>query len=344
MPSRVWGKLVEVLGMGNRSRRVESARTAPARSGPPLVARLVVDFSEGLRGCSDPVAFGVGHDGSILAAARRSSESPVVDKGVGIFPKASLDDATDYELLQWRGGNVECLQLRNQRPLFSYVQPVPDGVLMVAARCQWRPEGAIPNAVVFDAAGREQRRFVLGDGIQDVRTAPDGSIWASYFDEGVFGNFGWGGPGPEPVGASGLVHFRATGERISGYDHAAAGTDSICDAYALCMAEDGAFWVYFYTEFPIVRLAGGSYRAWRLGVAGGKAMAVDEPRVLLLGDYERPSVARVIELGPSGSASVVLEREVVDEAGQPLGPVVAYGSGRDLWVLKDRRVLVVRGW
>lgn len=330
--------------MRKRPRQVAKAITVPTRSGPPLVARLVVDFSEGLGGCSDPVAFGVGYDGSVFAAARRSSELPVVDKGVGIFPKASLDETTDYDLLQWRGGGVECLQLRNQRLQFSYVQPVPGGVLMVSARCQWRPEGAIPNAVVFDAAGREQRRLVLGDGIQDVRTAPDGSIWASYFDEGVFGNFGWGRPGPEPIGVSGLVQFRATGERMSDYDHAAAGTDSICDAYALCAAADGSIWVYFYTEFPIVRLAGDSYTAWSLGLAGARAMAVDEPRVLLVGDYKRPSVARVIELGPNGSASVALERDIVDEAGQPVGPVLAYGMGRELWVLKDRQVLVVRDW
>ena len=35
-----------------------------------------------------------------------------------------------------------------------------------------------------------------------------GRIWVSYADEGVYGNFGWGQPGPPPVGAAGLVCFR----------------------------------------------------------------------------------------------------------------------------------------
>ena len=344
MASRIWEKLGEVLGLQKGRGRVHETEAAPGNSGPALVARLVVDLSEGLSGYTDPVVFGVGHDGSILAAARRSAESPVFEQGIGTFPKATLDQATDYVVLRWRGGGVESLQLRNQRPLFSFVQPVPGGVLLVAARCQWKPERAIPNAIVFDDGGREQRRFVLGDGIADVRTLPNGSIWASYFDEGVFGNYGWGNPGPAPVGASGLVHFGATGERISEFDSTAAGTDSICDAYALCSAEDGSIWVYFYTEFPIVRLAGGTYKAWSLGVAGARAMAVHEPRVLLFGDYKRHSLARVVELGRSASASVVQEREVVDEVGQPLGQALAYGAGRDLYMIKDRRVLVVRDW
>lgn len=36
------------------------------------------------------------------------------------------------------------------------------------------------------------------------RVAPDGTIWAGYFDEGVVGNFGWGGPGPTRLGADGI--------------------------------------------------------------------------------------------------------------------------------------------
>jgi hypothetical protein len=267
VPRKIWKKLGEVLGLQKRRGRVREAKSSPAKSGPPHVARMVVDFSEGLNGYSDPVAFGVGHDRTLLAAARRSTESPVIEQGIGIFPKATLEQATEYVVLRWQRGGVETLQLRNQSPLFSFVQPAPDGVLLVAARCHWKPEGVTPNAVVFDRDGRELRRFVLGDGIEDVRTAPDGSIWASYFDEGVFGNYGWGSPGPAPVGASGLVHFGATGERISEYDSAAAGTDSICDAYALCTAEDGA-WVYFYTEFPISSLPFvASRRTWeRMGM------------------------------------------------------------------------------
>ena len=49
---------------------------------------------------------------------------------------------------------------------------------------------------------------MLGDGIGQVAATSDGDVWAGYFDEGVYGNYGWGDPGGEaPVGACGLVRF-----------------------------------------------------------------------------------------------------------------------------------------
>jgi hypothetical protein len=74
-------------------------------------------------------------------------------------------------------------------------------VLLVGARCHWRSEGAERNAVALDWSGRELGRFTLGDGIQDLRVTRDGTIWASYFDEGVIGNYGWSDPGPPAMGA-----------------------------------------------------------------------------------------------------------------------------------------------
>ncbi|MFI7578403.1 hypothetical protein [Micromonospora sp. NPDC049497] len=37
-----------------------------------------------------------------------------------------------------------------------------------------------------------------------------GKLWVGYFDEGVYGNFGWGGPGPAPIGATGIARFTET--------------------------------------------------------------------------------------------------------------------------------------
>jgi hypothetical protein len=107
------------------------------------------------------------------------------------------------------------------------------GVLLVGARCRWTADSVERNAVVYDWDGREVRRFTLGDGIADVRTTSDGTIWASYFDEGIFGNHGWNHPGPTPIGAPGLVAFDQQGDARWSYDAKKARTDSICDAYAL---------------------------------------------------------------------------------------------------------------
>jgi hypothetical protein len=84
----------------------------------------------------------------------------------------------------------------------------------------------------------------------------------SYSDEGVFGNFGWGGSGrSRPIGASGLVQF----------------------------GPDGAIqreWVCYHTDFPLVRVGPNATRAWSTGVTGVRAVAIHRDRVLLAGCYD----------------------------------------------------------
>jgi hypothetical protein len=88
------------------------------------------------------------------------------------------------------------------------VQPMGrDQFLLVSARCQYRDEGADKNGRLYHVDGRFLRGMTLGDGIQDVAVTPDGLIWTSYFDEGVFGNFDWS----EPLGSSGLIAWRPDG-------------------------------------------------------------------------------------------------------------------------------------
>ena len=72
-------------------------------------------------------------------------------------------------------------------------------------------------------------------------------MWASYFDEGVFGNYGWNHPGPPALGASGLVAFTKTGEVGFTYDPEAAHTDAVSDANAMNDTADGDVWLYIYT-------------------------------------------------------------------------------------------------
>ncbi len=307
----------------------------------PIASRLVADLRPALEGWTDPVAVGIGSDGAIYAAARKSKEDPYQD---GMFPKSRLEQATDYLAIRWQNGLIQSVVIREETVAASFVQPVPGGILLVGARCHWRPEGAEKNAVVVDWSGRELARFTLGDGIQDLRVTRNGTIWASYFDEGVFGNYGWGQPGRSPIGAPGLVAFSETGEIRFSYDPEAAHTDAVCDAYAVNVAGDADVWLYFYTEFPIVRILEGGYHTWKLGVAGARALAVRESRVLLFGDYKRRSLSRLIELGKDGAAKVIGERPAIDDQGNSLDGAMAWGIGGDLFFFKHRRVLIAEGW
>ena len=61
-------------------------------------------------------------------------------------------------------------------------------------------------------AGELRRQFVLGDGIKHVQTTAAGDIWVGYFDEGVYGNYGWGNdPDSEPIGADRAGSLRSLG-------------------------------------------------------------------------------------------------------------------------------------
>jgi hypothetical protein len=76
----------------------------------------------------------------------------------------------------------------------NFIQPLThDSVLVVDCRCEWRPDGPELNAAIFGLDGAISRRGCLGDGISGLQLSESGTIWAGYFDEGVFGNLGWGG-------------------------------------------------------------------------------------------------------------------------------------------------------
>ena len=71
----------------------------------------------------------------------------------------------------------------------------------------------------------------------------------SYFDEGVFGNHGWGEPGgPGPLGRSGLPRW--SGDGVLEYEFSPPDVSSaIADCYALSVIGEDA-WTCYYTDFP----------------------------------------------------------------------------------------------
>src|SRR5262249_7967159 len=99
---------------------------------------------------------------------------------------------------------------------FPVFDRLSDGRWIVAdARCEF----CVENAVRLWATGDVEARLCLGDGIADLQRDQADAVWAGYFDEGIFGNYGWGGSGErEPIGASGLVRFGADGQVIWQYE------------------------------------------------------------------------------------------------------------------------------
>lgn len=112
---------------------------------------------------------------------------------------------------------------------FHYLRPAGDHFLLLGARCAYRENGPDQNAWIVSRDGAVLSRFCLGDGIQDCVVKKDGTIITSYFDEGVFGNYGW----DEPLGACGLIAWTSEGTPLWKNEKY-----SIYDCYAISLDEE----------------------------------------------------------------------------------------------------------
>jgi len=309
-----------------------------------LIAQPVVHLSALVPDGAEILATGVGTDGSVLCVARKSSEPLARSKRGAVFPKSRHAAPTDLYVGQWAQGTVRHTVVAGLSTIPHFVQPLDDGFLLAGARCYWRGAGPETNGSLCSWEGDVRASITLGDGIQDLRTTSGGQIWVSYFDEGVFGNYGWASPGPEPIGAPGIVRFAGDGTIEFRYDAEAAGTDTICDTYAMNVAGDSKVWTCFYTEFPIVELSTRGYHTWAYGTAGASAMAVHGRRVLMAGDYKLRNKATVLALESDDRARTRSEGELVTADGTPLTTARFTGIGPTLYATQDKAVYRVDGW
>ena len=195
------------------------------------------------------------------------------------------------------------------------VQPIPGGMFLVAgARCRWRRDGPDRNGVLYDADGQVVCERVLGDDIGHVLATSDGHVWVGYFDEGIYGNYGWGqADTDEPAGACGIVRFSPDLAPVWHYPRytEVGPCDAVSDCYALNVAGMCA-WVCYYSDFPVVRICDDAVTGWHNDIRGASALAVAGSHVALFGgygpDYDRLALT---ELGadrarPAGRYRVVL--------------------------------------
>lgn len=157
----------------------------------------------------------------------------------------------------------------------------PDGRWLIASARAWDDQ----NVRIVSPEGREMQRLRLGDGIMQLKIDDASSIWAGWFDEGVFGNDGWRLPGLEwPPSAYGLAAFNDRGSVIRTAAGAPSGSE-IADCYALNIAGVEA-WACTYPDFPISRSqADGPSLWWSTKLAGPRAVAVSFPHILAAGGY-----------------------------------------------------------
>lgn len=208
-----------------------------------------IDFKELLKGYDlskdSVVNIQIGYDERVYILL--NSHIPERIQGMFVNTKANAKYSVIRLSVDWEMGEVvhhELLELGHHSMNFHFIQPIGEHILLLGARCMYYEKpGPEKNAVIADEMGNVVKKFCLGDGIQDCIVTDSGDIITSYFDEGVFGNFGW----EQPIGSSGLIVWSQNGEIKWQAD------SNICDCYALNIDEKNHIWYYYYTDFNLVK-------------------------------------------------------------------------------------------
>ncbi len=266
-------------------------------------------------GDGEIVAFDAGPDHLVyfvvaLEPLDYRSEGP----GGASFVKTVPGRPQNYRVVGLAGSEVVLdLRIEGEKYNIHAIQPLPDALLLVCARSFRKgPDDFDRNGRIYSLDGRFLREILLGDGIQSVQTTPQGVIWTSYFDEGIFGNYSWG----NPVGDAGLVAWDEFGEKR--YEFAPRdGLNAICDCYALNVESENDTWFYYYTDdFPLVHLRRRIVTSyWNMPLGGCEAFAVFAGHALFRGEYGDRDTYHVFRLGRDGDPHSIAQFELRNHEG-----------------------------
>jgi len=280
----------------------------------------------------------VANDGSLLFLSIESSGAAAVremhESGIGVFAKTRMNEARRFRLSLARpDGSLQTIQLPPLDITFPLVDVFPNGrILLVAPRCEWRGPGDYDlNAVIFDPTTAGMSRILLGDGINRAYVDALGRIWVAYFDEGVFGNFGWGSPGAGQIGSAGLICFSVFGEKIWEYPP----VSNMVDCYALNVSNAQAA-IYFYTDFPLCRISEDFKLACcETELHGCHHFAIAETSVLFSGQYDDPPDAGYLGRFSAGEALKTRRVQLQLPDGSPLPKGQLLGRGEHLYFFDE---------
>ncbi|MFS0877370.1 hypothetical protein [Solibacillus isronensis] len=190
-----------------------------------------------------PVSIALGHENDVFVLLVEEL-IPLIN---GSFPATKTEKSYRYQIIHLKDGQKKVLDLPRETWNYHHIQPIDDGhILLVCARSYYYDAQNIEeNARVYDQNGCFIRSFCLGDGIEHVYVTKNQEIWTGYFDEGVFGNYGW----KDPVGSSGLVGWDALGTILDSLEE--DNEYYIFECLALNGIADGGIWFFFSIDSKI---------------------------------------------------------------------------------------------
>jgi hypothetical protein len=291
------------------------------------------------------VAFAIGPDSVTYAtiAMRRLDHSSVELRKPS--PSEPLAGTThDYRVIGITGSSLSLdVEIRGERFDIHHVQPLPDELLLVSSRAALRgPDDHDQNGRIYSRSGEFKSGILLGDGVSSVQTTPKGRIWTGYFDEGIYGNFGWN----TPIGASGLVAWDTQGRKT--FEFESKGAPAIDDCYALNVAGEDDVWLYYYSDFPLVRLRNDRIASvWKMPIHGCSAFAIADRHALFFVRLGHICLVQLFNLRDHETPECLASFELRDQSDQPLdvthvaarADVLRFISGGSLFAIDTQTVI-----
>jgi hypothetical protein len=211
-----------------------------------------------------------------------------------------------HHLLYTENGSRQHLRLEGAGVTSTFhIQPIEEGWLIGERR---------GRVGMYDRTGIRRRSLELGDASEDVQTTPDGRIWVSYFDEGVFGG---------TIAKQGLVCFDLDGTPQFRYAEFAEQNKLpfLADCYAMNVVSSNDVWLSYYMDFPLVHIVDGVLKEALLDFGClGSDFAVRNEQVLYSKDVEIVTKSLV---SPAPPESI----QASDENENALVPLVAAHAG-----------------
>ncbi|RDU38715.1 hypothetical protein DRW41_03920 [Neobacillus piezotolerans] len=284
-------------------------------------------------------------NGYTLASVTLGSSGEICILGVnevparigGMFPPVQTKTSHNYKVIILGKEYKQEVKIKKQKWNYHFIQIIDENhILLACARAELYENGEYDrNAKVFDFEGNLIREFLLGDGIQDLYVTRENKIWTSYFDEGVFGNYGW----DNPIGAYGLRAWDSDGKEI--YTYRNDDPHFISDCYALNVAGEEDVWFYFYTEFELGRYKNGKLEYFQPDVEGSDGFIVYKEYFLFRGDYDDRDQYILYKVGPGNRLNKVTILTLADETDNLLTPSLLSCRGAEMLFVSDNKVYVL---
>ncbi len=279
------------------------------------------------------VAVGPRGDVAVLSAQQPLERYERLEDARGVSHRRIPAPAPhNYRLHRLTGANVSVLDLSAIAEAFDAVQPLSEGRWLLALRSYER-DAARNNAYLYDADGRRVAALSIGRGYKQVHATSNDRLWVGYHDEGVYKYSTFGQAGAVCLDLEGhpLLQFLDIAKQNA--------LPSIDDCTAINVGDDDAVWLYYYGDYPLVRLVAGRFdRIWRdFPIKGARGFAVSGDQALFAGGGRYPRHLFLVDL----ETRAVQKLRPVDQHGKAITFTGAIGRGAHLYLRTKHELFAI---